>query len=257
MMWSSKLVLAAATLSSLLLSVSGHAIIAADQGTLDGLRRGDVTRGNLQRCSNFAGAGTATIQNGAVNLVAKNFNGGRDGSTQFTAALSTTGRNGNFQEVDVTANGVAAPNGNIESPITVAIPAGTDCSGGSCVLTFRSAGGFGNCVDVAANAVAGGNAGAGAGAGAGANTGAGADAGTATTTSAATTATGRRRKGNGRGRNRNGTAAAGAAAAAAGRNRNAANRASRAAALKAQLAASGRPHARSFRIPGETDEKAH
>lgn len=248
-MWSSKLVVAAATLSSLFLSVSGHAIIAADQGTLDGLRRGDVTRGNLQRCSNFAGAGTATIQNGAVNLVAKNFNGGRDGSTQFQAALSTTGRNGDFQEVDVTTNGVAAPNGNIESPITVAIPAGTDCSGGNCVLTFRSAGGFGNCVDVAANAVAGGNAGAGAGAGAG--------AATTTATSATTTATGRRRKGNGRGRNRNGTAAAAAAAAAAGRNRNAANRASRVAALKAQLAASGRPHARSFRIPGETDEMAH
>jgi len=109
--------------------------------------------------------------------------------------VDASGTGANFVAGKVTANGEAAPASTGTEKITASLPAGTACSGGAsgdlCLASFKTAGGFGNCVVVqqgagggaaAAGAAAGGAAASGTGAGAGGAGagGAGAGAGGAT-----------------------------------------------------------------------------
>jgi hypothetical protein len=102
---------------------------------------------------------TAIPLNGnSFTVTATNFNGGRDGSTQFTAQVDATGKGTSFKDATVTKNGEAAPNKVGDVQITVRMPAGTKCTGGAdgnlCLVSFKSAGGFGNCMVVSCESVA-------------------------------------------------------------------------------------------------------
>lgn len=100
--------------------------------------------------------------------------------------VDAAGTGAKFVAGQVTANGQAAPATTGTEKVTAALPAGTKCSGGAagnkCLVSFKTAGGFGNCVVVQQGA-AGGAAAGGAAAG-------NAAAGNAATGNAATGNTG-------------------------------------------------------------------
>ncbi|KAF8741646.1 Rgp1 protein, partial [Rhizoctonia solani] len=145
-------------LAALSTSVLGHAAVAPALGA----KGTTVARNNASTTSN-----AVTLNGNSFTVTATNFNGGRDGSTQFTAQVDPTGKGTGFKAATVTKNGEAAPKGTGNVQITVQMPAGTKCTGGAagnrCLVSFKSAGGFGNCVVVSSG---GGNAAAGAKAGA-------------------------------------------------------------------------------------------
>ncbi|CAE6481687.1 hypothetical protein ACGC1H_001161 [Rhizoctonia solani] len=165
-MFFSKTLLILAALST---SVLGHAGVAPALG----VKGTTIARNNVQRPSTAKPCGNAALSaidtstaiplNGnSFTVTATNFNGGRDGSTQFTAQVDSTGKGTGFKAATVTKNGQLAPSGTGSTQITVQMPAGTTCKGGAsgnrCLVSFKSAGGFGNCVVVSS---AGGNAAAG------------------------------------------------------------------------------------------------
>lgn len=151
-MWSSKLFFAAAVASSMFMSVAGHAIIAADQGTLDGLARSDgqcacrplkSTTNSSHPLQSLRGARRSalpslvpaqrpspTVSSTSSRKTSTEARTARRASAaalglshslmsrcrSFTAALSTTGRTGTFAAVDVTKNGDPAPSGNADVP---------------------------------------------------------------------------------------------------------------------------------------------
>lgn len=92
-------------------------------------------------------------------MTATNFNGGRDGSTQFTVQVDSTGKGTAFKPATVTKNGVLAPARAGSAEITVQMPSGTTCTGGKtgnlCLVAFKSASGFGNCVVVSCECILG------------------------------------------------------------------------------------------------------
>ncbi|CAE6506964.1 unnamed protein product [Rhizoctonia solani] len=162
----SKTLLVLAALST---SVLGHAAVAPALG----VKGTTVARNNVQRpstakpCGNAALASIDTstavpLSGNSFTVTATNFNGGRDGSTQFTAQVDTTGKGTGFKAATVSKNGELAPKGTGNVQITVQMPAGATCTGGAsgnrCLVSFKSAGGFGNCVVVSSG---GGNAAAG------------------------------------------------------------------------------------------------
>jgi hypothetical protein len=90
--------------------------------------------------------------------------------------VDAAGTGAKFVTGQVTANGEAAPASTGTEKITASLPAGTTCTGGAsgdlCLASFKTAGGFGNCVVVqqgAAGAAAGGAAAGGAATGAAAS----------------------------------------------------------------------------------------
>ncbi|KAJ3534457.1 hypothetical protein NMY22_g6916 [Coprinellus aureogranulatus] len=99
---------------------------------------------------------------GSFTVTAISFNGGVDGSRQMTAQVSANGQGTNFVAATVTKNGDRAPNGSGNQQITAKLPANTKCTGGSsgnkCLVQFKSAAGFGNCVVVQQGGAAAGNA---------------------------------------------------------------------------------------------------
>ncbi|QRW19767.1 hypothetical protein RhiXN_01173 [Rhizoctonia solani] len=156
-------------LAALSTSVLGHAAVAPALGA-----KGTTAQrpSNAKPCGNTAlsaidSSNAVTLNGNSFTVTATNFNGGRDGSTQFTAQVDPTGKGTGFKAATVTKNGEAAPKGTGNVQITVQMPAGTKCTGGAagnrCLVSFKSAGGFGNCVVVSSG---GGNAAAGAKAGA-------------------------------------------------------------------------------------------
>ena len=92
----------------------------------------------------------------------------------------------------ITKNGVAAPSTTGSVQVSGTLPAGTTCTGGSdgasCLVSFTTAGGFGNCVLVSQGGAGGGGA---------------TNAAAAGTNASGTTRTGNGRTGNGRNRNNN------------------------------------------------------
>ncbi|KDN46356.1 hypothetical protein RSAG8_04300, partial [Rhizoctonia solani AG-8 WAC10335] len=165
-MFFSKTLLILAALST---SVLGHAGVAPALG----VKGTTIARNNVQRPSTAKPCGNAALSaidtstaiplsGNSFTVTATNFNGGRDGSTQFTAQVDATGKGAGFKAATVTKNGQLAPSGTGSTQITVQMPAGTTCTGGAsgnrCLVSFKSAGGFGNCVVVSSG---GGNAAAG------------------------------------------------------------------------------------------------
>ncbi|KAH9478572.1 hypothetical protein JR316_0009029 [Psilocybe cubensis] len=163
----SKVWTSATLVLALALQVSAHAAISPALGV-----RGTPARNNVKRPNNANPCGanvniastldssTAVTANaaGAVNVVAINFNGGRDGSRRVTARVDPSGTGRNFVAMTVTTNGNAAPNNVGQQNIVANLPAGTRCTGGAgrnkCLVQFVTSAGFGNCVAVtqAANA---------------------------------------------------------------------------------------------------------
>jgi hypothetical protein len=76
--------------------------------------------------------------------------------------VDAAGTGAKFVAGKVTANGQAAPATTGTEKVTASLPAGTKCTGGAsgdlCLASFKTAGGFGNCVVVQQGAAAGGAA---------------------------------------------------------------------------------------------------
>ncbi|KAG8745464.1 hypothetical protein FRC10_008007 [Ceratobasidium sp. 414] len=154
-MYFAKTLLVLAALSA---SALGHCGVTPALGV-----KGKITRNQVQRPSTAKPCGTASLAaldtstavqlNGnTFTVTATNFNGGRDGSTQMTAQVDPTGKGTSFTPATVTKNGVLAPATTGDVQITVQMPAGMTCKGGAagnkCLVSFKSAGNFGNCVVV-------------------------------------------------------------------------------------------------------------
>jgi len=154
-----------ATLSlALAAQVSAHCAVAPVLGV-----KGAPARSDVQRPSTASPCGSANIAaalgkstvvaaaaDGTFTTTATNFNGGRDGSRQMTATVDATATGKNFVAAKVTQNGDLAPTNVGSQKLITALPAGTKCTGGAsknlCLVSFKSAGGFGNCVVVSQGA---------------------------------------------------------------------------------------------------------
>ncbi|TFK49318.1 hypothetical protein OE88DRAFT_410235 [Heliocybe sulcata] len=158
-MFVSKSILASLIAVSLSAQASAHALIAPALGV-----KGTGVRANVQRpstnspCGNVNVASTIntstaiTMTGNTFTATVTNFNAGQDGSRQVTAKVDATGAGKSFVAATVTKNGDKAPTNVGSQQITVQMPAGTKCTGGTakdlCVVSLTTAGGFGNCVAV-------------------------------------------------------------------------------------------------------------
>ncbi|CAE6494583.1 unnamed protein product [Rhizoctonia solani] len=155
-MFFSKSLLVVAALAA---QVLGHAVVQPVMGV-----NGKAVRANTQRpstakpCGNTAltkidGSQSIAMTGTSFTADAVNFNANKDGSLQFTASVDPTGTGKSFKAATITTNGPAAPpKVGTTAQLSVNLPAGTVCSGGaskdSCLVSFKSASGFGNCVVV-------------------------------------------------------------------------------------------------------------
>ncbi|KAF5379140.1 hypothetical protein D9615_005960 [Tricholomella constricta] len=162
----SKVFAIAAVLLTLSVQGHAHATIAPVLGVAGTPKRSDVQRPRKAtpcgRTNIAANIDTSTpvvaAADGSFSVTATNFNGGRDGSRQVTMTVDVTGTGGNFVAGTVSKNGVLAPTSTGSEQITASLPAGTKCTGGAsgnlCLASFKTAGGFGNCVVVQQGAAA-------------------------------------------------------------------------------------------------------
>ncbi|EIW58865.1 uncharacterized protein TRAVEDRAFT_85634, partial [Trametes versicolor FP-101664 SS1] len=150
------------------LQAHAHAAIAPALGVKGTPVRNDAQRpqknsecGNIDIAKNFdSSTAIQAAANGSFVATITNFNGGIDGSRQVTALVDPTGTGKSFVSADVLQNGDKNPNDNGSQQLVVQLPAGSTCAGGAskdkCLVSFTTAGGFGNCVVVQQAAVAGG-----------------------------------------------------------------------------------------------------
>ncbi|EJC99808.1 uncharacterized protein FOMMEDRAFT_127988 [Fomitiporia mediterranea MF3/22] len=146
---------------SMSFNVHGHAIVTPALGVSGTPVRSDVTRpssnapcGQGVNVANAIAGSTAVKANGnAFTVTVTNFNGGKDGSTQITdTSIDPSGTGDSFTggSVTITKNGVAAPASTGSVQVSGTLPSGTKCTGGtdgaSCLVSFTTAGKFGNCV---------------------------------------------------------------------------------------------------------------
>jgi len=156
----SRIPIAIALFFGLALQVQAHAVINPALGV-----KGQPTRNNVQRPSTAKPCGTVNIQQtlgtttpvtanaqGLFSTTITNFNAGVDGSRQVTASVDPTGTGKSFVAATVTKNGVLAPTNVGSDNLSVQLPAGTKCTGGTgknvCLVAFKTAGNFGNCIAV-------------------------------------------------------------------------------------------------------------
>jgi len=138
----------------------GHCAIAPQLGV-----KGTPVRSDVQRPSKNDPCGSTNIaqnldtstavplsSSNTFQVTAINFNGGQDGSTQVTAEVDPTATGKSFTSATVTKNGQLAPPSAGSAQIEVQLPNGIKCTGGTdknlCLVSFTTAGGFGNCVVV-------------------------------------------------------------------------------------------------------------
>jgi hypothetical protein len=206
------------------LQVSAHAAIAPALGA----KSATVVRNDAQRPSAAAPCGNVNIastldtstavaaNNGVFTATVTNFNGGIDGSRFVTAQVDATGTGKSFVAATVQTNGDKSPTSTGSQQLSVALPAGTTCTGGAgknkCLVSFKTAGNFGNCVAVTNGGAAAAAPAAAAPAPAAAAAGVAATTGGAAAVAGAAAAANRQGQGNGGGRGRKGA------------NRNGANR---------------------------------
>ncbi|CAG7850001.1 SubName: Full=Uncharacterized protein {ECO:0000313/EMBL:CCA72587.1} [Serendipita indica DSM 11827] len=98
-------------------------------------------------------AGLPTVDGSrSISLTYQQVNGGADGGGALTAALDTTGTGNNFKAMTVTKN-FKDGGSNSANPITIQLPAGTTCTGGSnkstCLIKVVNPNKFGSCFAVA------------------------------------------------------------------------------------------------------------
>ncbi|KAG8709769.1 hypothetical protein FRC09_000477 [Ceratobasidium sp. 395] len=139
--------------------VLGHAMVTPALGVAGTPKRSDTQRPSTAKpCGNIAlskidSSKAITMNGNSFNADATNFNAKKDGSMQFTAQVDQTGTGKNLKPATITKNGDPAPaKVGQTSPLSVQMPAGTKCTGGAskdlCLVSFKSASGFGNCVVV-------------------------------------------------------------------------------------------------------------
>ncbi|KAI0358034.1 hypothetical protein OH77DRAFT_1373086, partial [Trametes cingulata] len=128
--------------------------------------RGTPSRSDVQRPSKHGECGKVDIHkaidssqavqadgNGKFSVKVLNFETGKDGSRELTEALvDPTGKGSSFESVKIVQNGDRTPTSTGTQEIVAQLPSNADCSGGSsgnrCLVSFKTAGGFGNCVVV-------------------------------------------------------------------------------------------------------------
>jgi len=176
---------------SLSLQACGHTLIEPAIGVTGAGARSDVQQpstatpcGASVNVANALKSSTAVKASGdAFTVSAQNFNGGQDGSQEITSALvDTTATGTSFKgTATITKNGVLAPATTSTVQIQGTLPSGTKCTGGpdgaSCLVSFKTAGGFGNCVLISQ------------GSGSSSGSGAGSDTSSSVATSSATKTT--------------------------------------------------------------------
>ncbi|KAI0666879.1 hypothetical protein C8Q78DRAFT_1072214 [Trametes maxima] len=166
MMFSKTLIAAAALCLSMSLQMHAHATIAPALGIKGAPVRNDAQRpskgkecGKIDIAKNFdSSQAIQAAANGTFAATITNFNGGVDGSRQVTALVDPTGTGKSFVSADVVKNGDKNPSSTGSQQLVVQLPSGTTCIGGAskdkCLVSFTTAGGFGNCVVVQQGAAA-------------------------------------------------------------------------------------------------------
>ncbi|CAE6411700.1 unnamed protein product [Rhizoctonia solani] len=155
-MFFSKTLLVVAALAA---QVLGHAVVQPVMGVNGKAARSDTQRPSTAKpCGNTAFSKLDSSQSIAMSgttftATATNFNANKDGSMQFTASFDSTGTGKSFKAAKITQNGPnAPPKVGQTAELSVELPAGTTCTGGaskdSCLVSFKSASGFGNCLVV-------------------------------------------------------------------------------------------------------------
>eukprot|EP00753_Platysulcus_tardus_P019295 PLAT7091.8.p2 GENE.PLAT7091.8~~PLAT7091.8.p2 ORF type:complete len:202 (-),score=8.91 PLAT7091.8:135-740(-) len=154
-----KHLLASLLAASLALQVSAHAAIAPALGVKGTPARSDVQRpsaqspcGNVNVAQALGTSAAVTMSGTTFAATITNFNGGTDGSRQVTATIDAAGTGKSFVAATVTKNGDKSPATTGSQQLEVKVPANTKCAGGpnkdTCLVSFTTAGGFGNCVAV-------------------------------------------------------------------------------------------------------------
>ncbi|KAI0754373.1 hypothetical protein C8Q80DRAFT_1266015 [Daedaleopsis nitida] len=161
MLFSKNVIAAAALLLSVSLQAHAHAAISPMLGVKGTPARSDVQRpttakpcGSVNIAKTFDTSSTIALKaNDSFAATIQNFNAGVDGSLQITTVkVDPTGTGKKFVAATMIKNGEKAPTTVKSEQLTVQLPAGTQCTGGAtknkCLVSFTTAGGFGNCVVV-------------------------------------------------------------------------------------------------------------
>ncbi|KAH9911625.1 uncharacterized protein BXZ73DRAFT_4209, partial [Epithele typhae] len=143
------------------LQAHAHAAVSPVLGVSGTPARSDVQRPSNQKpCGKTDVASTMessdTIQvaaDGTFTAPITNFNKNVDGSREIAKVLvdpTGTGDKDSFVAATMVENGTRSPKSLGTEQLTVQLPAGMTCSGpdGKCIVSFKTAGGFGNCVVV-------------------------------------------------------------------------------------------------------------
>ncbi|KAG9115474.1 hypothetical protein FRC07_007533 [Ceratobasidium sp. 392] len=138
--------------------VLGHAVVQPVMGVAGTPKRSDTQRPSTANpCGKTAISKMGSSQSIAMSgttftAKATNFNAKKDGSMLFSAQVDPTGTGKSFKAVTITKNGPAAPAEVGETANITVDMKGVECKGGpnkdSCMVSFKSASGFGNCVVV-------------------------------------------------------------------------------------------------------------
>jgi hypothetical protein len=150
--------IAYAFLLCLTTSANAHAIITPALGVSGAGTRNDVQRPSAQKpCGNINIAqtiGTSTAisvsSNGTFQATATDFNAGADGSRSMKSVeVDASGTGKNFVAAKILTNGNANPGAVGSDQILAQLPPGTKCTGGadgkSCLASYLTTAGFGNC----------------------------------------------------------------------------------------------------------------
>ncbi|KAF8210892.1 hypothetical protein K438DRAFT_1569416 [Mycena galopus ATCC 62051] len=151
------------TFLALALHASAHAMPSPALGVTGAPARADVQRpstsqpcGTIPIAANLDNSTTiATEANGmTIMMNVTNFNSGADGSRSVSVTVDPTGKgkSANFVKATVSKNGNANPTSDGTDKVTLALPKGTKCTGGTagnlCLLSVKTTAGFGACVVV-------------------------------------------------------------------------------------------------------------
>ncbi|KAJ7648266.1 hypothetical protein DFH06DRAFT_1209832, partial [Mycena polygramma] len=150
-----------AVVLALALHANAHAMATPALGISGTPKRSDTQRpstkspcGSVDIASNLDKSAAVPVEDDGttVNLNVTNFNAGGDGSRSVSVLVDVTGTGKKFVAAKVTKNGDANPKTDGTDVVTISLPAGTQCAGGTdgnrCLLSVKSTAGFGNCVVV-------------------------------------------------------------------------------------------------------------
>jgi len=142
-------------------SVNAHAGVSPALGVQGALIRADVQRpstsspcGNVNIAQSLdSSSSVAAALNDTFSVNATGFDAGSDGSRSIkTVQIDASGTGQNFVPATMLVNGNADPASAGTDQLTVQLPEGTTCTGGTskniCIASFETAAGFGNCVAV-------------------------------------------------------------------------------------------------------------